>query len=756
MSNDNKNSILLVDDDPVFRKTVTSLLNTLQLSVLQAGGRKEATDIIVKGEPALAIVDYNLPDGDGMTWIAETREAGNKMPIVFVSASFCDAKTFNSLRNLLKVSLVLQKPIAADLLLQQLDGILPFASITNHSLPALNAESGTVKMNPAGNLAGALSSVRKEYEKLTKELPSAKGKFDELINNESGTSEAWLLSRLKQVAQKVRVENSLAATRKEYLTQLPAIWLGLSKEIAKLRDNPADLNLKNQIINECHKMRGGAGTLGLIAIGRAAGDIEESLRILHSTTGEAQEKLWETIIAAERKAESLISVAKEDSGNIKIDIKPAKECNLLLLTADAALRQKISSMPSMQSYQFYYADSASDALLLSKTMPLAGLIFDLRSKLAQNQFEICKELRESPGSLCLPLMALTDSHEPKNPDDMDYLGFSCQLSLGNSGSKGETTVDEKNFAMAVQQLLQIQQSKRPRVLLVDDDKTLCQFISSVLQGADMACECLSEPINILEELERFQPDIVILDVLMPGLSGYDVCRLLRANQTWQDLVIIFLTARQDVQGRIAAFIAGGDDFFTKPVIGEELIVRVRNHLERSRVKQRRTEAEDLIGNPMRKAYLADLQKMCNMPADKNLQGCVCMLEISNFDQIGAQKGFAGQDIVLEHLGLLLQSRFKGEVKRGRFSDKIFLVNFPDSNKATVSRLMEIFNREFASLKIETEATHPYKTGEPLNASLTWALAEIPKEANSASGIVELLSSRLSAARKETMPAGSRT
>lgn len=237
---------------------------------------------------------------------------------------------------------------------------------------------------------------------------------------------------------------------------------------------------------------------------------------------------------------------------------------------------------------------------------------------------------------------------------------------------------------------------------------------------------------------------------MPGLSGYDICRLLRANPAWQDLAIIFLTARQDAQGRMAAFIAGGDDFFTKPVLGEELIVRVKNHLERSRVKQRHTQAEDLTGFPMRKAYLSDLQKILTLSSNKGNSGCVCMLEISNFDQIGEQKGFTAQDYILEQLGSLLQARFKGEVKRGRFSDKIFLITFPDSDKASASRLMEMFNREFSSAKMQP------KSGTSLNATLTWALAEFPKEANSVSGIVELVSGRLTSARKETMSAGART
>jgi len=746
MAEENKNSILLVDDDPQFRNTVTSLLNTLKLNVIQAGSTQQATNIMAKGEPALAMVDYNLPDGDGMTWISEMRATGKNMPIVFVSASFCDAKTFNSLRNLLKVSLVLQKPIAADLLLQQLDGILPFASITSHNLKALNPEPNAIKLTKTGHLAAALSSTRKEYDRLLKELPEGRGKFDEVLDSETGASEVWLLYRLKQVAQKLRVENALAATKRDYLKQLPGLWLELSKNIASLGENPANQALKNQTINEAHKLRGAAGTLGLIDIGRTAGEIEESLRVLLSTIGSAQENIWAEIIAAQKKGENLIASASHESSKEKVDTQPVKEHSLLLLTTDHILRQKINAMPSMQAYQFYYADSAADALLLSKTMPLTGLIFDLRSKMGQDYFQICKELRESPGTGCLPFLAITSAKQIKNAEEMAYLGFSSQVTAETSTTEIDTFIDEKALAQAVQQLLSTRRLTRPRILVVDDDKTLCQFISFVLQGADMVCESLAEPINILEELEHFQPDVVILDVFMPGLSGYDVCRLLRADPAWQDLIVIFLTARQDAQGRMAAFIAGGDDFLTKPVLGEELIVRVKNHLERSLVKQRRTLAEDLTGHPMRKAYLHDLQKTLTMATKQSRSGCVCMLEISNFDQIGEQKGFAGQDHILEQLGSLLQSRFKGEVKRGHFSDKVFLLTFPDTNNESVSHLIEMFNREFNSVKIEP------KPGQALNTTLTWALAEFPNEANTPSGLVELLSGRLASARKEKMSA----
>jgi DNA-binding response OmpR family regulator len=85
---------------------------------------------------------------------------------------------------------------------------------------------------------------------------------------------------------------------------------------------------------------------------------------------------------------------------------------------------------------------------------------------------------------------------------------------------------------------------------------------------------LNEPIRIIQALERCQPEVVVLDVIMPGLSGYDVCREIRKHERWRSLAVLFLTAKSNQEGRALAFRAGGDDLIAKPVLKEELIARV--------------------------------------------------------------------------------------------------------------------------------------------------------------------------------------
>src|SRR6202043_2057431 len=101
------------------------------------------------------------------------------------------------------------------------------------------------------------------------------------------------------------------------------------------------------------------------------------------------------------------------------------------------------------------------------------------------------------------------------------------------------------------------QVRQPRILTVDDDVVLTTFLQNILGGEGMHVSALNEPIGIMECLENVKPDLVLLDVMMPGLSGYDVCRLLRAHQDWKALPVVFLTSKSDARGRAAAFEAGG-------------------------------------------------------------------------------------------------------------------------------------------------------------------------------------------------------
>ena len=116
---------------------------------------------------------------------------------------------------------------------------------------------------------------------------------------------------------------------------------------------------------------------------------------------------------------------------------------------------------------------------------------------------------------------------------------------------------------------------RPTIMLVEDDEFAVELAMEIL-AADYSVQHFSSGQSALDALEKFIPDLVLLDASMPGLSGYDVCRKLRENQSVCDLPVIFLSGLVSDEERLAGYEAGGDDYLTKPVVAEELRLKI-NH-----------------------------------------------------------------------------------------------------------------------------------------------------------------------------------
>ena len=88
--------------------------------------------------------------------------------------------------------------------------------------------------------------------------------------------------------------------------------------------------------------------------------------------------------------------------------------------------------------------------------------------------------------------------------------------------------------------------------------------------------------SALDVANNARPDLILLDVMMPGIDGYETCRRLKAIPALKSIPVIFLTARGDTAGVVEGFDAGGTDYVTKPFNGREVLTRIRTHLERAR------------------------------------------------------------------------------------------------------------------------------------------------------------------------------
>lgn len=118
------------------------------------------------------------------------------------------------------------------------------------------------------------------------------------------------------------------------------------------------------------------------------------------------------------------------------------------------------------------------------------------------------------------------------------------------------------------------------ILVVDDDRDVAQTVRLTLRRRDFAVQLAYSGMEALKMLQHYRPDLIILDVNMPRLDGFEVCRRLRDGERTSEIPIIFLTARIQDEDRIEGFRAGADDYLVKPFNLEELVLRVNAVLRR--------------------------------------------------------------------------------------------------------------------------------------------------------------------------------
>ncbi len=122
-----------------------------------------------------------------------------------------------------------------------------------------------------------------------------------------------------------------------------------------------------------------------------------------------------------------------------------------------------------------------------------------------------------------------------------------------------------------------------RILVVDDSPEIIDLVRLTLE--DIGCEVMvaTSGERALETVQRQLPELILLDVVMPGIDGFETCRRLKQDERTQAISVIFLTGLNDVEHLAAGFAAGGADYITKPFRKEEVLLRVEMHLERARL-----------------------------------------------------------------------------------------------------------------------------------------------------------------------------
>jgi DNA-binding response OmpR family regulator len=159
------------------------------------------------------------------------------------------------------------------------------------------------------------------------------------------------------------------------------------------------------------------------------------------------------------------------------------------------------------------------------------------------------------------------------------------------------------------------------ILVIEDDDLVARTIKSCLRRGDYRVSIASSGVEGLKIARRHPPDLVILDVVMPGMDGYTVCREMRSDPLLSEVPVLFLTARASDEERIMGLRAGADDYLAKPFNVDELLLRVQAILRRTSGKPTSSRYVEPPTEPISPALLARLQA-ANPETMPDLGACV--------------------------------------------------------------------------------------------------------------------------------------
>jgi diguanylate cyclase (GGDEF)-like protein len=209
--------------------------------------------------------------------------------------------------------------------------------------------------------------------------------------------------------------------------------------------------------------------------------------------------------------------------------------------------------------------------------------------------------------------------------------------------------------------------------------------------------------SAIEQIEFSPPDIVFLDVMMPGIDGFETCRRLKENRATQDIPVIFMTALSDTADKVAGFKAGAVDYVTKPIQHEEMLARVTTHLTLKRKSDLLAEMaslDSLTEIPNRRAFDTAVESGLRGAIRTGLPLSVIMIDVDMFKQYNDNYGHNAGDRCLHRIAQALKGFIRRSVDMvARYGGEEFAAVLPDTDHDDAMNVAEGLRASVEELKI---------------------------------------------------------
>jgi len=477
-----------------------------------------------------------------------------------------------------------------------------------------------------------------------------------------------------------RLQHELPQLQQKVLTLVTEPLV--TESITNWREQMSELLLK------FHTLAGSAGSFGLPKLGLAARQLELACKVwLSEQLPPSAAELQHVASVLQQLIQTELGLSLEPTVAARVAREVKSQAEIFLLEDDETAGNHVSQTLGSYGYQVHwYRDVAEINAALAQKLPDAFIVDIELLKSADAGLSFIQHL--TPTLQKIPLFVIS-CHD-------DFAHYLQAVRVGVAGFFVKP-INASALEARLQRVLSLREHEAFRVLIVDDDVLLAKHYALVLQNAGLRAEILTEPANIFIGLQQFRPDVILLDVHMPECSGPELAQLIRLQDEWLGVPIIYLSTETDSERQLAVLIKAGDDFLTKPIGDHALVVAVFARAQRARQLSEIMTKDSLTGL-LQHAHIKERLAVEIERSQRHQQDLsVVMLDIDHFKKVNDSYGHLVGDQVITALANLLRQQLRKTDVIGRYGGEEFLIVLTECALPHALKVIEQIRLAFSRL-----------------------------------------------------------
>lgn len=443
--------------------------------------------------------------------------------------------------------------------------------------------------------------------------------------------------------------------------------------------------------HEVHTLTGSSGTYGYVNLSKMLRELEVFLKDLLDQNNLEQEQ--QTQIT--HLMSCLTEPASEHTIFFDLEISNTSSASELvyILDSDKYLKADLSNELEQMNYSVRELRDFSELLREVQRTPPKVLIIDADYLDEKNTNSLL--VLQKQNDISLPLICTSLNGDFKTR--LAAVRAICMMFLMKP-------IDVFYLSKSIEQMCDLSSTEAYRILIIDDSPSLANFYSVILQDEGMLTEVISNPMEAMNAISEFQPDLLLLDIYMPECSGIELAAIVRQEPKYTSLPIIFLSSEGDKFKQLAALSLGGDDFLTKPILPQHLISSIKTRAKRAGIINSYISRDSLTGLLKHSYILHQLEYELMRAERSHLVLTFAMIDIDHFKDVNDRFGHMVGDRVLKKLAEVLTSRLRRVDYIGRYGGEEFAIILPNTSASHGKAILDQLREKFSQIRFFAENT----------------------------------------------------